>query len=62
MHRPISQSFPDLRDEDLYFLGPPILDSNQQTEKCGFQELLQIYPEDTADLFLGFCQQGFSKM
>ena len=52
MNRPVSQSSFDLCDEDLDFLWLPILDSNQQAEKCGLQELLEVYPEDTANLFL----------
>jgi hypothetical protein len=39
MHRPVSESFPDLCDEDLDFLRPPILDSNQQAKECCLQEL-----------------------
>jgi hypothetical protein len=59
MYRSVSQSFSDLCDEDLNFLWPPILDTDQQAKKCGLQKLLQVYPEDTANLFLGSCQQCF---
>lgn len=56
MHRPVSQSFFDLRNEDLDFLRSPVLDPNQQAKECGLQELLQIYSENTTNLFLATCQ------
>lgn len=56
MNRPVSQSFFDLCDEDLDFFRLPILNSNQQAKECGLQELLEVYPENTADLFLGLGQ------
>jgi len=52
MHRPILQRLLNLRNKHLDLLRLPVLDPDQQAQKCGFQQRVEIDPENTADLFL----------